>query len=131
MPVKNINPLSYGQHNITTMFLASVTPEVCLSKMYKLKLTKQHENSLPINLFQYVSPHVYDVCDMINYSFSIAVFPDMFECATNTPVFKSCCSEIVSNHRPISVLSFFRKICEKCIHKCLFNFVISNSLISP
>ena len=44
-------------------------------------------------------------------------FPDPMKLAKIVPIFKSGDKKIISNYRPISVLTFFSKIFEKTISK--------------
>jgi hypothetical protein len=67
--------------------------------------------------------------DICNLSFQTGIFPNLMKIARVTPIFKSGDSNHLSNYRPISVLPVFSKIFEKIIHKRLFSFCISHSII--
>ena len=47
------------------------------------------------------------------------------------PLFKSGCKETLSNWRPISQLSPFSKLFEKCLHSRLSKFLIKNKILNP
>ena len=47
------------------------------------------------------------------------------------PVFKTGDKLLMSNYRPISILSSFSKIFEKCIYKRLFSFFDKHKVLSP
>ena len=49
----------------------------------------------------------------------------------NMGVFKMGNSNIVSNYRPISLLSILGKCMEKCIFKYLYNFIHTHEILTP
>ena len=57
------------------------------------------------------------------------MFPDSMKLAKIVPIFKSGDKKIISNYRPISVLTFFSKIFEKAISKYLLEFLDSNNTL--
>lgn len=61
--------------------------------------------------------------NLINKCFSTGVFPDALKLARVTPVFKAGDRELVSNYRPISILSVLNKIFENCIYVRLIKFL--------
>jgi hypothetical protein len=52
---------------------------------------------------------------LFNCSFLTGVVPDQFKLATVIPIYKKGSKSVVSNYRPISLLSVFNKILEKLI----------------
>ena len=66
---------------------------------------------------------------LINLSFQTGVFPDKCKIAQVIPIHKKgdhlCCN----NYRPISLLSVFSKIIEKCLYKRIYSFLMKNDLI--
>ena len=50
---------------------------------------------------------------LFNYSFSTGLVPDQFKVARVVPIHKKRSSFLVSNYRPISLLSIFNKVIEK------------------
>ena len=54
-------------------------------------------------------------------SVSICRFPEKWKIVNVTPIFKSKDSNILSNYRPISLLSCLGKVFERCVFKYLFN----------
>ena len=57
-------------------------------------------------------------------------FPDQWKKANVTPVHKKNDKQIVSNYRPISLLPILAKVFERIIFKKLYNYLISNELIT-
>ena len=67
----------------------------------------------------------------MNYSFAFGIFPDILKLAKVVPVFKSGNKRVVTNYRPISLLSSFSKIFEKLLYQRLNTFIRKHSMISP
>ena len=55
--------------------------------------------------------------------------PDKLKIARVIPVYKKGPKAIVSNYRPISLLSVFNKILEKLMYKRLVNFLEQNQVL--
>ena len=68
--------------------------------------------------------------DLFNFSLTTGKVPLMWKEANVTPIFQKEDPSIVSNYRPISLLSAVGKVLEKIVHKHLFNFVRDNDLLS-
>ena len=64
-----------------------------------------------------------------NASLSTGVFPDALKLAKIVPIFKNGDKKIVSNYRPISVLSSFSKIFEKIMYVRLENYLQTNFIL--
>ena len=71
------------------------------------------------------------LCKLFNYSLSTGCYPAEWKCSNVTPVFKSGNKSMVSNYRPISLLSIPSKILERIVHRKLLHHLISNSILSP
>lgn len=67
----------------------------------------------------------------INLSLSTGVVPREWKLLNLTPIYKFGDIGLVSNYRPISLLSLPFKILERIIHNRLFSFLLSNILLSP
>ena len=68
--------------------------------------------------------------EFFNKSLNSGKFPDSWKMANVSPIFKSKQRNIVSNYRPISLLSSLSKVFERCVFKSLFNYLRDNYLIS-
>ena len=60
-----------------------------------------------------------------------SVFPSAWKLANVTPIFKKGDPSNAANYRPISLLSCLGKLMERCVHKALYNYFVSNNLLSP
>ena len=58
-----------------------------------------------------------------NLSISTNVYPDKWEIARISPIFKSGDSSDVTNYRPISILSVLSKLLERSIFDQLYTFL--------
>ena len=59
---------------------------------------------------------------LFNAFFSIGIFPDLFQIAKVSPVFKKLQTSL-NNYRLISVLLIFNQLLEKLMHKRIFEFL--------
>ena len=60
---------------------------------------------------------------IFNLSFSSGVFPSQLKTAKVCPVFKKGSHLLLSNYRPISLLSNINKLLEKLMHSRLYKFL--------
>ena len=67
---------------------------------------------------------------LFNLSLLKKQFPDTWKLANVVPVYKKESKNIVSNYRPISLLSCIGKVFERCIYKHMYNFFITNDVIT-
>ena len=85
--------------------------------------------SIPVKVFKILrnflsAPLAY----VINYSFSNGVVPDKFKLARVIPIYKKGSKSILSNYRPISLISGFGKIMEKLMYNRLIDFLNKNNV---
>ena len=64
------------------------------------------------------------------FSLTSGKVPLIWNVANVTPIFKKDDPSVVSNHRPISLLSTVGKVLEKIVHKHLFNFIRDNNILT-
>ena len=82
-------------------------------------------NSIPTEILKMLS---FNLChplkEIINISFATGIYPDKLKIAKVIPIFKNKGDQLlVSNYRPISLLSNINKIFEKLVHARLYNFL--------
>lgn len=68
---------------------------------------------------------------IFNRSLAEGKFPSAWKLAHVSPLHKKECKHISNNYRPISLLSCVGKALERCIHKYVYSFLMSNNIISP
>ena len=73
----------------------------------------------------FITPLLY----IYNLSFLTGVVPDKLKISKVIPIFKKGDAKIMSNYRPISLLSIFNKIMEKLIHKRMVAFLDKYSIL--
>ena len=61
-------------------------------------------------------------------SINLGIFAENMKIAKVTPIFKSGKKELLTNYRPISVLSCFSKILERIMYNRAYNYLNDNSL---
>ena len=87
-------------------------------------------SDVPINVLRISAPIIVPhLVKIFNLSFLTGIFPDFMKLAKIIPIFKAGSKSLVTNYRPISLLSVFSKIFEKIVHEQLYNFIIANSVL--
>ena len=66
---------------------------------------------------------------IFNISLAKGVFPDKVKIARVTPIFKKGNNALVTNYRPISVLSCFSKLLERIMYNRLYKFLLENNTL--
>jgi hypothetical protein len=66
---------------------------------------------------------------LINRSFESGIFPDSLKIAKVVPLYKGNEKHLLSNYRPISLLTCFSKIYEKVIHRRLTTFLEKHKIL--
>ena len=67
---------------------------------------------------------------MINHMLNTRIFPDKLKESKVSPIFKANDKELLSNYRPISVLSSMSKLYEYAISDQSTQYLIDNNLFS-
>ena len=68
--------------------------------------------------------------DLFNYSFAIGKVPSIWKQANVSPIYKKDDPSVVSNYRPISLLSTVGQILERIVHKHILNFFQKHHIIT-
>ena len=68
---------------------------------------------------------------LFNLSLSSGTLPAEWKASNITPVYKAGDKNLVSNYRPISLLSIPFKVLERIVHNRLLHHLLSNSILSP
>lgn len=67
---------------------------------------------------------------IINLIFLTGKVPLPFKISTVTPIYKKGCKTDITNYRPISVITTFAKIFEKCLKNRLYDYLTSNNILN-
>ena len=77
----------------------------------------------------HILAHPYSI--IFNRSLEQGYFPSSWKDANVTPIYKKEDKSLPSNYRPISLLGIAGKTMERCLHKHLFNYMVTNQLLTP
>jgi len=70
------------------------------------------------------------LCIIYNNILKTGIFPNIWKSANVTPTHKKDNKQFINNYRPISLLPLFSKIFEKIIFSKMYNYFVSNNLIT-
>ena len=114
-----------------SFFTSPVTNEEISSIILALKNTNSKGyDDIPVNLVKYCGNELsYILAHISNVSLTTGVFPDALKLAKIVPIFKNGSKKVVSNYRPISVLSAFSKIFERIMYTRLDNYLDINDIL--
>ena len=68
--------------------------------------------------------------EIFNNHITLGKFPQELKKAKIVPIYKNGSHSLTTNYCPISILSSFLKICEKCAYKKLYEYLSSKSILS-
>ena len=113
------------------MYLCPTNIEELKSKIMKMKSKKAAgPDDIPPNMIKQTVNEIVQPLEIIfNDSFNSAVYPDHFKLARVIPLHKKSEKTILSNYRPISLLSCFGKLLEKLMHKRLYSFLKRHNIL--
>ena len=88
-------------------------------------------NSIPTEILKLIKHNIcYPLKEIINLSFATGTYPDQLKIAKVIPIFKNKGDVlVVSNYRPISLLSNINKIFEKLVYSRLYSFLTLHNCI--
>ena len=78
-----------------------------------------------IGIDEYIEP----LTHLINESLRTGICPSELKLARVVPIFKSGDPSLLTNFRPISILSFFSKVFERIVYDYLFDFICTKSIL--
>ena len=121
LPSKN-----YDSFTITPTSKAEI--DAIISSLNSNKSTGP--NSIPLKILKLtqneISQHLVHI---VNLTFKTGVFPDSLKIAKVIPIHKKDSKLVVSNYRPISILSNLDKILEKLMHSRLMKFLDDQKIL--
>ena len=81
-------------------------------------------NSIPSEFLHLIKTEISGHLSILfNLSFTTGTFPDSLKIAKTIPIFKKGSKLLVSNYRPISLLSNVNKILEKLMYSRIYDFL--------
>ena len=81
-------------------------------------------NSIPTHILHLLKEEICKPLNKIfNLSFSTGQYPNILKISKTIPIFKKGSRLLVSNYRPISLLSNLNKILEKIVHERIYKFL--------
>ena len=87
-------------------------------------------NSIPTEILHLLKEDIASpLATLFNLSFTTGSFPDILKIANTIPIFKKGSKLLVSNYRPISLLSNINKILEKLMYDRLYKFLTQHNIL--
>ena len=118
-PENNLNSISTSPHEV----------ESILKSLQLGKASGPDEISNHI-LKKLATPLSGPLSNLFNFSLATCKVPLLWKEANVTPIFKKDDPYVVSNYRPISLLSAVGKVLERVVHKHLFNYIRDHEILS-
>ena len=127
---KQLPPLAPAQHILNSI---SVTEQDVNDVLINLDATKASgPDQISPRLLREGAPILSKPFSLIfNRSLQQGYFPREWKDANITPIHKKDEKSLPGNYRPISLLSQLGKTMERCVHKHLYNYVISHQILTP
>ena len=89
-------------------------------------------NGIPTNVLQLISNEISQPLSKIcNIAFTTGVHPEKLKLVNTVPIFKKGSKLLVSNYRPISLLSNLNKIFEKLMYNRAYDFIEKHLILYP
>jgi hypothetical protein len=131
IPKVSRSPLSFmNDPSIDSIYLHEVTQTEVQNIISKLKNTSSGWDGFSPNLIKQVCTSISNpLMHVINLSFNVGYFPIELKITKILPLYKANDNAIMSNYRPIAVLSVFSKIFEMVMYKRLINFIKKKKIL--
>lgn len=116
-----------------SIFLSPTTDEEIISHINELKAdSAPGYDSISVKIIKAIKLCIIKPLQhIIDLSFTTGSFPNIFKKSVIIPIHKKGDKTIVSNYRPISLISNIAKVHEKCIKKRLYEYFEANKILSP
>ncbi|XP_047112220.1 uncharacterized protein LOC124788975 [Schistocerca piceifrons] len=114
------------------MFVYETNPDEIrnIKKLLPNKICSGYDE-VPDPILKVCAPHIAKPLSTINnQSLKTGIFPDALKIAKVSPLLKKGSPDLVSNYRPLSILSIFSKILVKLFYDRLINFIKNHAPIS-
>lgn len=120
-------------NNIETLLSSiHIDPQDVLDVLKNLNVSKSSgpDSISPKLLREGANELALPLCTLFNLSLQNSHYPSDWKKANVTPVFKKSNPSLPNNYRPISLLSCVGKVMERCVFKYLFNYLISQNVLT-
>ena len=127
----NFSVLTFIKSNLSSLYLSPITEQEIRLHLNDLNSSKSSGIfGIPIKFVELSSEIIAPLLTkLFNQCFSKGIFPKSLKLAEIKPIHKKGPKECCSNYRPISLLSPFSKILEKCIYTRLYHFFQKHNLL--
>ncbi|XP_049816629.1 uncharacterized protein LOC126263579 [Schistocerca nitens] len=130
--VSFFNSTNASNSTNATMFVYETNPDEIrnIIKLLPNKISSGYDE-VPDLILKVCAPHIVKPLSTIyNQPLKTGIFPDALKIAKVSPLLKKGSPDLVSNYRPLSILSIFSKILEKLFYDRLINFIKNHAPIS-
>ena len=116
-----------------SIFLTPVTPDELLLTTNLLKNgSSEGTDGSSTNLIKCIAPNIVNpLSHVFNLCFKTGRFPSCFKSARIISLYKGGDPKNPTNYRPISILSTFGKLLEKCLYNRIVSFLMKSKFFSP
>ena len=126
----HIDPLPYVNFNINSIVTTDISCNQIREVINSLnKSSPGHDELPPFVAKTCMEGYIEPITHLVNESLKSGIFPSELKLARVVPIFKSGDPSLLTNYRPISVLSFFSKILEKIVYNIVFDFLCENEML--
>lgn len=126
------NMFQINHNSMSSMFLKPVDKNEIIGHINSLKNNcAPGYDGVESRIIKYFHLHLINpLVHLINIIFRTGVVPSGFKKSIVTPIFKDKDKTKITNFRPISVISNFAKVFEKCLRDRLSGWLLSNNILS-
>jgi hypothetical protein len=120
-----------NKRSINTIFLTPITHQEILKEIDKLNNNKAPGiDDIPNKLVKIAKQYITEpLVHIYNLSLTSATVPTALKESKLIPIYKKKEHYLPGNYRPISLLSVFNKLLEKCMYKRLYSFLNQYKLL--
>ena len=116
--------LNLPSSNTKTIFIAPTDKYEINNVINNMKMKNGGIDNINMKTIKVLSDHIVEpIVHIINLSIEKSTLPDALKCADIKPIYKAKGRHIISNYRPISLISNIAKIFEKIIHNRILVFI--------
>ena len=130
-PNSNTNPTSYiKKEYVNSLYLKPVEDNEIRNIIRDLRNTSPGHDGITAYLIKNVTDDIVTQLSFIfNLSIECGVFPDEMKLAKVIPLYKNGDKMIISNYRPVSLLSVFSKILERLMYNRILDFLNKHDVL--